>query len=191
MTTKSTAKSAPSKKKAVLSRLAARKGERKEKTMDLVAAIKRDHKDLKRFLKTMKDETAAPAEKRSVVEKFVELLKSHAPSEETALYARCVDNAKLSSFAHEGYVEHEIASALMKAIDGTSEQKRWVAEVKVLAEAVEHHIEEEESDFLPKVKKAFSAAEYAEMSRAFLTLREKSQPTTAGQNAGALAAVTH
>jgi hypothetical protein len=153
---------------------------------DLVKAIKEDHQDLKKFIAVMKDEDASHAEKKEATQGFTSLLKSHSSSEEKALYARCLKVDDLRVMADEGYVEHHVAASLMKAMPSTRNRDRWTAQVKVLAELVEHHIEEEEKEFLPEVEKAFADQKQEKMAHEFVALRRRSQRNVSEENAGVL-----
>jgi hemerythrin-like domain-containing protein len=155
---------------------------------DLVQAIKDDHDDLRKFIEVMKDEDAELKEKKHATEGFMSLLKSHSSSEEKALYERCLKVEDLRVLADEGFVEHAVASSLMKSMPATRNRDRWLAQVKVLAELVEHHIEEEESDFLPEVEKQFTDAKQEKMAHEFFSLRKRSQRNISGENAGVLGA---
>jgi len=159
------------------------------KVDDLIQAIKDDHKDLKKFIKVMKDGDATSAQKKSAAQNFMSLLKSHSSSEEKALYQPCLKVAKFRVMTDEGFVEHEVAARLMKKIAGTKSHDRWLAEVKVLAELVEHHVDEEEKDFLPKVKKYFSTQKQESMANRFFALRQASQRNVSSKNAGVLGRV--
>jgi hemerythrin superfamily protein len=172
------------KKKTALSRISAKVAA--GSVDDLVKAIKDDHKDLRKFIGVMKDEDATHAEKKEATRGFMSLLKSHSSSEEKALYARCLKVAKLRVMADEGYVEHHVAAALMKTMPATRNQDRWTAQVKVLAELVEHHIEEEEKDLLPEVERAFAETKQEKMAHEFVALRRRSQRNVSDENAGVL-----
>ena len=56
----------------------------------------------------------------------------------------------------EAYVEHDSAKLLMAEIEaGNGETDDFFdAKVQVLSEQIEHHVEEEEKDLFPKVRKA-------------------------------------
>jgi hemerythrin-like domain-containing protein len=186
MATKTSHSTASTKKKAPL------RSESENLTgMDIIEAIKQDHKDLKTLLKVMKDEDSTIAQKDSAYKKFSALLKSHASSEEKALYAKCIDEKGMSVETNEAYVEHELAALLMKSIEATDENDRRAAQIQVLAENVEHHIDEEENDFLPDVKKEFDKNERIKMAQEFLRLRKNSQKETGKQYSGVLAESLH
>ncbi len=156
---------------------------------DIVKALKEDHKELRTLGETLKSEDASDSEKKEAYKNFSSLLKSHSKSEEKAVYAKCCPIDELTQEAEEGYIEHKIADNLMKDIATTRNSDKWNAMVKVLAEVVEHHADEEEKELLPKVKKHFEKDEQAQMSHQFIALREKSQKDITEDNAGILAVV--
>lgn len=155
-------------------------------TIEIIDAIKTDHEDLRKLIEVMKSEDAGRSEKKKAFMQFAVLLKSHAVSEERAFYARALKNKELKINAHEGYVEHKVADLLSQVARREKMPDRLEAEMKVLAELVEHHIEEEESDFLPEAKKEFSEEERNEMGRNFLQFRKRSQKKASSGNAGVL-----
>lgn len=157
-------------------------------TGSLVEAIKRDHVDLKKFIEVLKDEEADHAEKKEAYDPFMKLLDSHAEAEEKALYTVCLKEEELSDHGHEGFVEHDIARELMQSIARTRRSEVWMAKVKVLAEVVEHHIEEEENEFLPEVEENIGQEEQQKILAQFLKLRRKGQTDFTQENAGVLAA---
>ncbi len=153
---------------------------------DIVDAIKQDHNDLKRMIVVMKDEKIPDSEKKVTLENFTSLLKSHASSEEKALYEHCCGIKDLVLKTEEGYVEHDVADKLLKTITDQEKSIHWRAQVQVLAELVEHHIKEEESDLLPKISKHFEKEQTEKFGREFISLREKSQINVTQENAGVL-----
>lgn len=156
---------------------------------DIVQAIKDDHEDLRKFGKILKSEDSSDAEKKEAYKNFSTLLKSHASSEEKAVYQVLLGVKDLKLEANEGFVEHAIADTLMKNIASTRNKDKWEAQVKVLAEVVEHHADEEEKEMLPKITKDFEEKEQDQMSSKFIQLRERSQSNVTEDNAGVLAKV--
>ena len=154
--------------------------------MSVVDALEKDHRDLKDFIKVLKgDETYRT--KKAAFGPFVELLKSHAKSEEKAVYDVCLKYPELREEAFEGYVEHGVADHLAKAAGRLRDRDHWMAQVKVLAELVEHHIEEEENELFPDLRKRIDAERRQAMAEKFIALRERSQPHHRADNAGVLA----
>jgi hemerythrin-like domain-containing protein len=186
MPTKTTHTGSLTRKKIPASEKRATEKQRTVEGVDVIQAIERDHEDLKRFIEIMKDEDSTIAQKDAAYRKFSALLKSHSVSEEKAVYAKCLSEGDMGVETHEAYVEHEVATLLMKSIEATRDKERRAAQIKVLAESVEHHIEEEEEDFLPEVKKQFDSEERAQMAEEFLRLRKASQKGATSGSAGVL-----
>lgn len=121
---------------------------------DIVGLILRDHEPLKIYLETLKDPDVSFSEKKPVFNKFAPALSAHSEAEEESLYAHLKTEDELRMEGFEGDTEHAIAKRLVEEInDLEQDEDMWMAKVKVLAELVEHHIEEEESELLKEVKK--------------------------------------
>lgn len=143
------------------------------KAADIISIILQDHKPLKELIKVMKSEDKTPIEKRAAFEEFAPLLARHAKPEEVALYVPMKDVEDLRVDGFEGDTEHGIADELIETIKQTKEASAWEAKVKVLAELVEHHIEEEEEDMFPEVKKMFPKEMLLQMGEEYVALRDK------------------
>lgn len=138
---------------------------------DIVSVILEDHKSLKELIKVMKDSEEFPQERVAAFEEFVPLLTAHAKPEEEILYAFLRKNEELKEEVCEGEVEHEIADQLVEEIKRTTDLDMKAAKVKVLAELVEHHIEEEEEDLLPDYRKQSESSERSKLGNDFLDLK--------------------
>lgn len=69
----------------------------------------------------------------------------------------------------EGDVEHGLANQLIiDEIKITENKNLWSARVKVLAEMVEHHIEEEEEEMFPDVRKNSELEERAKLGTLYM-----------------------
>jgi hemerythrin superfamily protein len=136
---------------------------------DIVTLILDDHKPLKALIKILKDSKASITTKSPAFEKFAPALLAHAKAEEQCLYVPMNEDRELRIEAQEGFTEHSIADELITEIltIGPDDQDMWVAKVKVLAELVDHHIEEEEGVVLKKVKKQFNAEERAQIGEVY------------------------
>lgn len=157
--------------------------------IDLVEAIEDDHADLKDMISTLKSEDATLPEKRKSYAAFSELLKSHSKAEEKAVYKVTQKVSALKDNTLEAFEEHAVADSLMKKIATTKNADVWQARVKVLAEVVEHHIEEEEEEYLPKLSKHFSDKKETVMMSEFLKIRVQTQKKLKDGSSGVLSEV--
>lgn len=141
---------------------------------DITELMLRDHKPLKRLIKTMKSEDAPLAEIRLAYVEFAPMLEAHAVPEQDSLYywmTDAVQEMRVEGF--EGFTEHSIADKLAREIMTISDNDDFRAKVKVLAELVEHHIREEEEDMIPDIRKDFELDERVEMGRDYIALRAR------------------
>lgn len=154
----------------------------------IIDAIEADHEDIKKCLGVMKSEDASLAQKKKAYKTFAPLLKSHSSAEEKVVYAFCLGIEELKEDSYEGYVEHGIAGNLIRKINGLRDAKQWAAHVKVLAELVEHHIQEEEKEFLPSLRNYVKTEEQRRMREEFVSLRARTQGSRTRENSGVLVA---
>jgi hypothetical protein len=100
-------------------------------------------------------------------------LLAHAHAEQEVLYRALEPSQSEASrtFAHEGANEHQIVERQLQKLsadhDKTGEQ--WTAELKVLRELVEHHVEEEESTGFSCARDEFDKDELEAMAERFQT----------------------
>lgn len=143
------------------------------KDSEIVSVILEDHKPLKDFIKIMKDSDKSQEERFAAFEEFVPALIAHAKPEEEILYFFMKRDEKLREEACEGEVEHILADQLVEEIKRTTDKDMKSARIKVLAELVEHHIEEEEEELLPDFKKETNIQTRVRMASQFLELKLK------------------
>lgn len=139
---------------------------------DIIDLILADHKELKRLIKILKDSDKDIGERYAAFGEFAPLLTLHAKPEEMTLYADMKEEEEVRLEGMEGEVEHSLADQLLNEAKEEEDEDLWSAKVKVLAELLEHHIEEEEDDILPKCRKAFSKEHRIELGNEFLKLKE-------------------
>ena len=117
------------------------------------------------------------AERNALFKEMMTKLLAHAHAEQNVLYKKMQksENEESRSFAFEGTNEHQhIEQQLQqmeRARNKTSEQ--WTAQLTVLKELVEHHVEEEENTGFPCARKDFDSAELEKMRGQFQKQKEK------------------
>lgn len=138
---------------------------------DIVEMILEDHKPLKKLIKIMKDSDRDISERAEAFTEFAPLLVSHAKPEEESLYVFMKKDADLREEGLEGDVEHQLADQLCEEIKRTKDPEEMGARIKVLAELVEHHIEEEEEELLPEFRDNSELEERVALGRQFVELK--------------------
>ncbi len=140
---------------------------------DIIDLIVEDHVPLKTLIEILKNEKLGRSAKAEQFEEFAFMLTCHAKAEEEALYVamKNFDALKVPSF--EGDTSHAIADQLVQEINATPDDNEWLAKVKVLAESVEHHIEEEEMNMLKLVAKAIPAEQRQVMGDEYIRLKDE------------------
>jgi hemerythrin superfamily protein len=103
-------------------------------------------------------EKAKTARQRAnLIKTIVTELTVHATVEEKLVYPLLIDEGELTK---EAYIEHSLVKILLAQLaKATGSEEDIKARVKVLSELVKHHVDEEEADLLPKLKKCCSDME--------------------------------
>ena len=147
--------------------------------MDAITYLKDDHRTVEQLFKRFEQAgDNAHVQKRQIVDRIIEELSVHAAIEEQVFYP--VARASVpgtEEIALESLEEHHIVKWLLsELVDMDPAHERFDAKVTVLMENVRHHVEEEESDFFPKVRKHLGRNELADLGDT-LAEAKKSAPT--------------
>ena len=147
--------------------------------MDAITFLKDDHRTVEQLFKRFEQAgDRAHVQKRQIVDRIIEELAVHAAIEEQVFYpvARAtVPNTE--DIALESLEEHHVVKWLLsELVDMDPAHERFDAKVTVLIENVRHHVEEEESDFFPQVRKQLGRNELADLGET-LAEAKASAPT--------------
>ena len=117
----------------------------------------------------------ARVEKGRIVDEIIEALTVHTYIENEGMYPEVRDLAPdLEDDILESYEEHHVADVLVVELAAMSpDDERFDAKTTVPIESVEHHIEEEEQEWYPKVREELGRKQLQEMSARMLELRDK------------------
>ncbi len=135
--------------------------------MDGIVLLKDDHKTVnglfKEFEKT--HDTATPSAKRALVNKIIKELVTHAYIEETIFYPAARAGAPdTTEHVLESVEEHHVVAWLLSELSTADPRdETFDAKVTVLIENVRHHVEEEEKDWFPEVRKALGRNRLVEL----------------------------
>jgi len=117
-------------------------------------------------------------EKRRIVDRIIEELSVHAAIEEQYFYpATRATVPETEDMALESLEEHHVVKWLLSELsDLDPEHERFDAKVTVLIENVRHHVEEEEQDYFPTVRKKLSRSALADLGGSMVAAK-KTAPT--------------
>lgn len=122
-------------------------------TSDPIQMLKDDHEKVKGMFQEF--ESADNTGKQRIARQAIMELEVHARLEEEIFYPAFLKNVHEEFIAAEAEEEHHVAKVLMEELKPMLEGTPTVhfeAKFMVLAENVRHHIEEEESEMLPKAQ---------------------------------------
>ena len=121
----------------------------------LTADHRRVEKLFKEYEKLVEDEEASYNDKEALAATICAELTIHAQIEEEIFYPAARDILDEEDLVDEAVVEHASAKDLIAQLaDMSPDDDLYDAKVKVLSELIEHHVEEEEDEMFPKLKKA-------------------------------------
>jgi hemerythrin superfamily protein len=113
------------------------------------------------------------AERAALFDEMKTKLLAHAHAEQEVLYRplEASQSEASRSFAHEGVNEHQIVEQQLQKLspDRDKAGEQWMAELKVLRELVEHHVNEEESTGFSCARDEFDKDELEAMGQRFQT----------------------
>lgn len=148
-----------------------------DNSFNIIDILLIDHAYLKECIAVLTNDYANKNEKIFYARTFLDTLKKHSVSEEKTVYESLSEMDELRMFILEGEAEHGMAKfkydtliprlAKMKVLDDVTE-----AEIKVLAELIEHHIDEEEAELFPKMRYNLDQAILNEIGFQYMILRQ-------------------
>lgn len=136
---------------------------------DVATLIEQDHREVEGLFAQFK-QTGDSA----IVAKICDELERHTVGEERAVYpvveGEVPGGKKLSD---EAVDEHKEARQLIGRIKNTKDSDHLSELVTELEQAVQHHVQEEETELLPKTREALDPARLEEMGAEFEAAKQK------------------
>lgn len=122
--------------------------------MDAFELLKNDHKKVSQLFEEI--ESASGQSKTQLFNQLKSELDVHAHIEETIFYPALENKEESRDITLEAYEEHKVVKDLLAELAAGSPGDEWNAQLKVLKENVEHHVEEEEGELFDKAEDVLS-----------------------------------
>jgi hemerythrin-like domain-containing protein len=150
---------------------------------DAIVLLKDEHQEIRKAFRAFeKAGENARVRKGQLVDRIIALLTRHTYIENEVMYPRVRELLPdLEDDVLESYEEHHVADVLvmeLAAMKPTDE--RFDAKTTVLIENVEHHMEEEEQEWFPKVRAGLGRKQLQEIGAELIRVRKKA-PTRPSQ----------
>ncbi len=125
---------------------------------DAIELLTADHRNVEKLFKAydkLVEDEGTYNEKESLAATICAELTMHTHIEEEIFYPAARDVLDEEDLIDEAIVEHASAKDLIAQLaDMAPDDDLYDAKIKVLSELIEHHVEEEEDEMFPKLKKA-------------------------------------
>jgi hemerythrin superfamily protein len=149
------------------------------KKQDAISLLKSDHETVDQLFDQFQDLTPRATKTQAKLrDKIVRELAIHASIEQQVLYPVTRELVPdLEPTVLESLQEHEIAERLLADVEKLDPEDQWFRpKMNVLIDTVRHHVEEEEKDFFPKLRKAVDSDQLLDIGEA-LAKAKKTAPT--------------
>ena len=136
---------------------------------DLISAIMQDHLEVEKIFFELQTGSGTPEHRKQLVDHVIAELVRHSVAEEMWMYPAArkalPDGDQVAD--HE-LTEHAEAEKIMDELDGLSptDEKFEPLLAKLIA-AIRHHVDEEETNLLPRLREACSEDELRNLGRKF------------------------
>ncbi len=149
-----------------------------KKEIDAIEMLSAQHREVEKLFKEIEG-AEDPKDKAALFEDLADKLAVHARIEEEFFYP-AVQDKKTEDMVLEAFVEHtSVKRLLADLLEADPSEPTFDAQVKVLKEQVEHHVEEEEGSLFPASRKVLDKEELAAIAQEMMALQtelEDSEP---------------
>ncbi len=147
-----------------------------QKSPDAIVLLKDEHKLIRKaFNDFEKAGENAFATKGKIVDRIIELLTVHTYIENEVMYPRVRELLpQVEDDVLESFEEHHVADVLVTELAAMKpDSERFTAKTTVLIENVRHHMEEEESEWFPKVREGLGRKALQKIGAEMVEARKK------------------
>ena len=140
------------------------------KEMTAIELLDSQHREVERMFKEIEN-AEDPEDKEALFEDLADRLAIHTRIEEELFYP-AVQERKTEEMVLEAFVEHtSIKRLLADLMESDPAEPAFDAQIKVLKEQVEHHVQEEEDQLFPAARRLMSNDELAAIAQEMMAVQ--------------------
>jgi hemerythrin superfamily protein len=144
------------------------KEELKSSNTPIDELIIQDHKDIMSFMEEF-EKTKVEADAMKWLRQFIWELARHSIAEEIILYPMYKDRIpKGSEYWNKSLEDHRKVKTLLSEIEGTTDLSKIRSRMKEVKDSLSKHVEMEENEIIPLIKKNFSEEDRKSVGNTFL-----------------------
>src|SRR6478609_2380477 len=143
---------------------------------DAIVLLRDDHKAIRKLFRRFEAAGDGATEtKNGLAKQIIEALTVHTYIENECMYPEVRTLLPdLEDDVLESYEEHHVADVLVMELSAMGpDAERFDAKMTVLIENVEHHMDEEEQDWFPKVREGLGRKKLQELGATMLEMKKK------------------
>lgn len=141
--------------------------------MNLIDLIKADHRKAEKIFSEI-EKADDPTKLYDGFNQLYKELNLHAETEELVFYPAMREYEETEELIEEAEEEHVEVKELLEEMKSLSPESSEFKEKMIeLKEAVQHHVQEEENEVLPKVQKCMKKKELQELAKEFEQTKSK------------------
>lgn len=142
---------------------------------DIYELLSKDHKKVKELLEKIQSTPEGSEKARQKL--FSELkqeLEVHTTFEEKVFYPQAREKTGMDEKIEDAMEEHDEAKQLLEALaDMEPSSEEWMETIEELADALSHHIKDEEQELFPAARKKVDPTEAEKMGREYMEMKKK------------------
>jgi hemerythrin superfamily protein len=132
---------------------------------DAITLITQDHREMERLFERLENERD---QRPRLLDEVEAMLTAHSEAEEDEVYPVVVrTTGEVPQIRHSAEEHKEAEELLAKLRDCDPDSDTFDQRLREFVDAVKHHVEEEESEILPALKRAVGAKRVTELGEAF------------------------
>lgn len=136
---------------------------------DPLSILRADHREVEHLLERL-SKAEQPSERSSLLDEIESALALHMEIEETLVYA-VVEEVEGDEPREEAEVEHDLAREGLQKARAMTDVPGFGAVVEMLKAGIEHHVDEEEKEILPALRKELDRDQWNALGDAIVRAR--------------------